>query len=67
MTQNMGNADRIIRTIIAVIFGILIATGKISGFWSVLLGFFAIILILTSAIGWCPLYKPFGFTTKRTT
>lgn len=67
MTQNMGNADRIIRTIIAVIFGILIATGKISGLWSVLLGVFAIILILTSAIGWCPLYKPFGFTTKRTT
>ena len=67
MTKNMGSADRIIRTIIAVIFAILIVTGKISGFWSVLLGIFAVILILTSAIGWCPLYKPFGFTTKRAT
>jgi hypothetical protein len=65
MTKNMGIADRIIRTIIAVILGILILTGNISGIWGIILGTFAIILLLTSAIGWCPLYKPLGISTKR--
>lgn len=65
MTKNMGSADRIIRTIVAVVLAAVVITGNISGLWAVLLGFFAIILILTSAIGWCPVYKPFGFSTRR--
>jgi len=65
MTKNMGSADRIIRTIVAVVLAALVITGNITGLWAVLLGFFAVILILTSAIGWCPAYKPFGFSTRR--
>jgi len=52
MMKNRGIADRIIRTIIALILGILIITGNISGTWDIILGAFAIILLLTSAIGW---------------
>ncbi|MBE0427731.1 MAG: DUF2892 domain-containing protein [Nitrospirae bacterium] len=66
MTKNMGISDRIIRTIIAVILGILVITGNIYGTWGIILGAFAIILLLTSAIGWCPLYKPFGISTRKT-
>ncbi|MFZ5907067.1 MAG: YgaP-like transmembrane domain [Nitrospirota bacterium] len=66
MTKNMGITDRIIRTIIALIFGVMVITGKTSGIWTIILGALAIILLLTSAIGWCPLYQPFRFSTKRT-
>jgi len=65
VTKNMGFADRILRTIIAVILGILIVTGKISGTLAFISGAFAVILLFTSSIGWCPLYKPFGISTKK--
>jgi hypothetical protein len=66
MKKNMGIADRIIRTTIAIVLGSLIVTRNISGAWSIVSGVFAVMLLLTSATGWCPGYKPFGVSTKRT-
>jgi K+-transporting ATPase A subunit len=65
MTKNMGIADRIIRTIVALVVIILLITGKISGALAVILGIVAAVFLLTSAIGWCPLYLPLKISTKK--
>jgi hypothetical protein len=65
MKKNMGPIDRIIRTIVAVILGGIFILGKVSGIFAAIIAVFAIILIMTSAIGWCPLYSPFNISTKK--
>ncbi len=61
----MGTADRLIRTVIAVIVGILYFTGVLSGTAAIILGILAVVFLLTSAIGTCPLYLPVGLSTKK--
>ncbi len=65
MKTNMGTLDRAIRTGAAVLIGILLLTGTLSGTVAIVLGIFAIVFLLTSAIGFCPAYYPFGFSTKK--
>lgn len=65
MKQNMGTTDKIIRVILAVVVGLLYFTGQITGTAAVILGVLAVILVLTSAIGFCPLYAPFGISTMN--
>ncbi|HEX5131814.1 MAG TPA: DUF2892 domain-containing protein [Candidatus Krumholzibacteria bacterium] len=66
MKKNMGAADRIIRTLIAVVIGVLFFKGIIAGIFGVILGSLAIIFLATSLVGWCPLYLPFKFSTRKT-
>ncbi len=65
MKKNMGTTDRVVRTVIAVVIGLLYFTGTISGTLAVVLSIVAIAFLLTSAIGFCPLYAPFGISTKK--
>lgn len=65
MKKNMGSADKIIRVVIALIVFILYFTGTISGMLGILLMVFAIVFVLTSLVGTCPLYLPFGISTLR--
>lgn len=60
----MGNTDRLIRVIIAIVVAILYFTGKISGTLGIVLLALAVIFVLTSLISFCPLYLPFGLSTK---
>lgn len=64
MTKNMGNADRIIRTLLAAVVGVLYFTGRISGTVAIVLLAFAVVFLVTSAFGSCPGYLPFGFSTR---
>ena len=66
MKTNMGSIDRIIRIILAVIIGILYYTNVISGVIGTILLIFGVIFLLTSLVSFCPLYLPFGLTTKGT-
>lgn len=63
MKKNMGNADRIIRIIIAAVLLFLFFTDKASG----TLGYVAlgasIVFLLTSVISFCPLYPLIGINT----
>ena len=59
----MGTADRIIRLIIAAIIGTLYFTGNISGTLAIVLLALAVVFVLTSFVGFCPLYAPFGIRT----
>lgn len=63
MKKNMGIADRLIRVLIAVALIVLFATNTISGLLGVITLIFAGIFILTSLIGFCPLYTLFKANT----
>ncbi|RTE52388.1 DUF2892 domain-containing protein [Arenibacter aquaticus] len=63
MKKNMGNLDRILRFMVAAVLVWLFYTGTISGIWGILLVVLAVVFFLTSLMGFCPLYRPFGIRT----
>ncbi|MCA9900894.1 MAG: DUF2892 domain-containing protein [Ardenticatenaceae bacterium] len=65
MKQNMGSMDRVIRVVVAVVIAALYFTNVISGTVAIILGVLGLIFVLTSAIGFCPLYAPFKLSTKK--
>ncbi len=67
MKKNMGSVDRALRVLVALVIGILYLSNQISGTAAVILGLLAVIFLLTSLVGTCPLYLPFGLSTKKDT
>ncbi|TKT92188.1 YgaP family membrane protein [Dyadobacter frigoris] len=65
MKTNMGIFDRVLRMLIAVAIVILYFTHFISGTVAVVLLVVTGIFILTSFIGFCPLYRTFGLHTNK--
>ncbi|TVQ64851.1 MAG: DUF2892 domain-containing protein [Balneolaceae bacterium] len=65
MKKNMGNIDRLLRTVVAIVIGILYFTGQITGTAAIILGVLAVVFLLTSLVGSCPLYLPVGLSTKK--
>ncbi|MCP1472147.1 hypothetical protein J3E64_003862 [Sphingobium sp. OAS761] len=60
----MGTADRALRTIAALIIGYLWWTGTIGGTVGTGLAILAVVFLLTSAGGFCPLYRSLGLSTR---
>ncbi|MHB1015521.1 MAG: YgaP family membrane protein [Desulfurivibrionaceae bacterium] len=65
MKQNMGTMDRIIRTSLALVVAILYFTDNLSGLAAIVLGIFAVVFLLTSLVGFCPLYTVLGIKTTK--
>lgn len=65
MITNMGKFDRIIRLTIAFIIIGLYFTNIISGTFGIVILVIAGILVLTSSVGFCPLYMLFKITTCK--
>lgn len=65
MMKNMGSTDRMIRFLVAVVIAVLYFTGTISGTLAIVLGIVAVAFVVTSLIGWCPIYLPFGLSTRK--
>lgn len=65
MQQNMGTTDKIIRLIVVAIIAVLYFSGQITGTAAIVLGIVAVAFLVTSLIGWCPTYVPFGISTKK--
>ena len=63
MKKNMDSADRLIRTIIALIIVVLFLMNYLPGTLGIVLMVIAAILVLTSLVSFCPLYAIFGFST----
>lgn len=61
----MGNTDRIVRVVLALVFIAAIVLGWISGAVAVIAGILAAIFIVTSFVRFCPLYLPFGLKTTK--
>ena len=66
MKKNMGNTDRIIRVIVALIIGGLYFGGVVTGTLGIVLMILAVVFLLTSVVSFCPLYAPFGIKTCST-
>ena len=65
MKKNMGNLDKIIRVLIALIVAVLYFTNILNGVTAIILGVLALIFLATSFISFCPLYYPFKFSTRK--
>lgn len=63
MKINMGVADRVIRLLFALVIIILYLKNVIGGTLAIVFLILAGVFILTSLIGFCPLYKVFGVNT----
>lgn len=63
MKKNMGSADRIIRVILAAIIATLYFTDILTGTLGIVLLVLSVVFVLTSLVGFCPLYAPFGLKT----
>ncbi len=65
MKKNMGMMDRILRTTLAVVVAVLYFGGLINGVAALVLGIFAVIFLVTSFTGLCPLYSLLGISTAK--
>ena len=63
MKKNMGNADRIIRLLIAAVVAVLYFNNIISGTVGIVLLVLAGVFVLTSLVGFCPIYALLGINT----
>lgn len=59
MRPNIGTIDRIIRVAAGIAIG---AIGAVYGSW---LGLLGLVPLLTAGVGVCPLYLPFGISTRK--
>lgn len=64
MVRNIGNADRAIRTILGIVLLSLFFVLEGNARWFALIG---VILIATSSISFCPLYRMLGLSTTGRT
>ena len=62
--KNMGNIDKIIRVLVAMVIAILFFTNIIVGTLGVILLVLAGVFVLTSLISFCPLYTLVGINTR---
>jgi hypothetical protein len=65
MKANMGLLDRVLRVLVAAGIGYFYFTGKIDGPVGTGLMVLAGVFVLTSLVGTCPLYLPFGISTRK--
>jgi hypothetical protein len=60
MKKNMGKVDKTLRLIVGLILISLVFIGPQTP-W----GWIGLILVVTSFVGWCPLYVPFKWSTIK--
>lgn len=65
MKKNMGMLDRGMRVVFAIVVAILYFTGTIDATQTMIFGAIAVVFVLTSLVGTCPLYFPFGIDTRE--
>lgn len=66
MKQNLITLDRVIRFGLAAGLGYLYFSRTVTGAWGIILLTLAVILLVTSIIGYCPIYALFHIGTKKT-
>ncbi len=63
MKKNMGNTDRTIRILLAIVIAGLYFGNIITGTLGLVLLVLAVVFLLTSLVSFCPLYAIFGLNT----
>ena len=65
MTANESSLDRIIRLVVgiaALVAAFAIGIGSVGG---IILAIVGVVMLVTAAVGFCPLYRVFGLSTCK--
>jgi hypothetical protein len=65
MKANIHILDRVLRVLIAIVCFVLYFNNIIGGALGVTLVAVGVVFVLTAFIGFCPIYRAFGFSTKK--
>lgn len=65
MSANMGVEDRAARFILGIVLVMAAVLGLVEGWWAIATYALAAIMLVTSAVWYCPLYALFGWSTRR--
>lgn len=63
MTHNTGNADRVARVVLAIVFAVLGVV--LGGTLGIVFFVLAAVMLVTAAVGFCPLYRLVGINTCK--
>lgn len=61
----MAGLDRILRILIAVVFGVLFFNNIVTGTLGIILLIVGVVFLITAIVGFCPLYRLLGISTKK--
>lgn len=59
---NESSLDRIIRAVLGIVLFALTFT-MLTGIWQIVAGVLGVVMLVTAAVGFCPLYKIVGMST----
>lgn len=65
MKKNMGATDKAIRIIVAILFFVLFLSKMVVGIAAIILLVIAIVFLITSWVGVCPLYSLLGINSCK--
>jgi hypothetical protein len=63
MKTNVGNMDKVLRIVLAVVMSVLYFTGTVTGILGTVLLILGGVFLLTALVGFCPLYAMVGINT----
>ena len=64
MTVNQSSLDRGIRAALGIVLLLTWLLGWVTGTFAIVLGVVGIVLLATAAVGFCPLYRVLGVSTR---
>ncbi len=65
MKLNESNVDRVIRAVVGVVLLYLGFGGALSGALAIVADVLGVVMLLTGAVGFCPIYAMFKFGTLK--
>ena len=65
MKTNLGRIDRTLRLLVAAVCAVLLIAGAVKGTLAIVLAILAAVFVITTFVGFCPSYVPFGISTKE--
>ncbi len=65
MSVNEAGWDRVVRVILGVVLLSLYFMGSVSGTAGIIALIVGLVMLVTGLVGFCPLYKVVGFSTKK--
>ncbi len=63
MKKNVGNIDKVIRIVLAIVMAALFFTETVTGTLGIVLVILSGVFVLTSILGFCPIYAAVGLST----
>ena len=65
MKKNVGNIDKAVRIILAVVLYYFAYNGDVGSPWNYVLYVVGVVLLLTALLGTCPIFSAMGISTNK--